>query len=79
MDDNERKLLRITYSLYRQEWHKPDLKLLCRLSLRNEDKVKVAVKGLIERGYIESKDGMIRVIEAWERKPREPAKWVPMD
>lgn len=52
LDDTSRKVLRILFNLYRGEIFYLDVELISRYSFRSEERVKDAVKKLIELEYL---------------------------
>lgn len=62
LSDIERKVLRILYNLYQQNWIRPDLARVSQFSQRSEQRVRAAVKGLIAAGYIEIKENRMRIL-----------------
>ncbi|PYI57005.1 hypothetical protein DLM86_00725 [Paenibacillus flagellatus] len=81
LTDCERKVLRVLHSLYGQAWSVPDIKRICRFTLRREDQVRRAITGLIEARYVELRDGQIRVIHGSEliiakAEPAKPSPWL---
>jgi|GEM_PF-3349469 len=52
LDDTSRKVLRILFNLYRGDIFYLDIELISRYSNRSEERVKAAVKKLIELEYL---------------------------
>lgn len=75
LDDTTRKVLRILYNSYRQEWARVDLDRLQHLSGRSRQQVETALRELAEKGYIEHREGLTRVLEGWERQPKPERHW----
>lgn len=81
LPDLERKTLRVLASLYGSNWVRPDLLRVAKLSQRDERRVRSAVKVLVASGYIEIKDGQMRIIHAFDLAHRQqpvtgPSPWV---
>lgn len=76
MQDTERKILRILWNLYQNNWSRPDLEHICRLSVRPRHQVRSCIKKLVETGYIEVQPGALRVIQSREQ---ELPRWRPMN
>lgn len=74
LDDTPRKILRILYHLYQQQWVVPDLARVSQFSLRSEDRVRDAIKGLRAAGYVEIAEGKMRIIRPGEPDPEKPQK-----
>lgn len=66
LSDTDRKVLRILFNIYRNNWSRPDLDQLCRLSGRPPQQVRAAVKTLIQERYVELDRQFVRVVRAWE-------------
>lgn len=66
LNDDERKILRVLFNLYRQDWVQLNLDDLCRYTGRSPGRVKAATRNLIEKKFIEVKDKEMRIIKAWE-------------
>lgn len=64
LSDNERKILRIIWSLYQNEPFHPSIDQLRRMSQRSESQVRKAIRGLLDQGYITEKG--FKVIYGWE-------------
>lgn len=67
MRDAERKLLRILINKYRYEWQKPRLDELSRYAQRDKTTVRAALVRLIDDGYVETKEGLVRVVPEWKQ------------
>jgi hypothetical protein len=72
LEDTPRKILRVLYHLYQQNWVVPDIARVSLVSLRSEERVRNAIKGLKDTGYIEIKDGKMRIIRPEETEPEKP-------
>jgi hypothetical protein len=75
LEDTPRKILRILYHLHQQNWVRPDIVLVSRLSLRSEDRVREAIKSLRSQGYVEISEGKMRILipEEPEMMTEKPA------
>ena len=71
LEDTPRKILRVLYHLYQQNWVRPDIARVSQLSQRSEDRVREALKGLRDIGYIEVKDGKMRILIPEEPEPQK--------
>ncbi|EFM10187.1 conserved hypothetical protein [Paenibacillus curdlanolyticus YK9] len=67
LDDTARKVLRILFNSYRQEWSRIDLKRLRHLSGRSKELTDQALRELLKEGFIEHQNGLVRVINGWEQ------------
>lgn len=53
LEDTERKILRILWTLYKHDWVRPDIEKISRLSVRPANRVRSAIKALDLKDYIE--------------------------
>lgn len=67
LEDTQRKILRVLYHLYQQNWVVPDIARVSQFSQRSEDRVREAIKALRAAGYVEIGAGRMRII-----RPGEP-------
>lgn len=72
LEDTPRKILRVLYHLYQQNWVVPDIARVSQLSLRSEDRVREAIKALRAAGYVEIGAGKMRIIRPEEQEPEKP-------
>jgi len=62
LEDTQRKILRVLYHLYQQNWVRPDIARVSHFSQRSTDRVREAIKGLRAAGFVEIADGKMRII-----------------
>jgi hypothetical protein len=79
LEDTPRKILRVLYHLYQQNWVVPDIARVSQFSQRAEDRVREAIVALRAAGYVEIAAGKMRIIRPGEleltpEKPTEPPK-----
>jgi SOS-response transcriptional repressor LexA len=70
LEDTPRKVLNILYSLYRQNWVRPDIAHIARIAVRSEDRVRDAIKMLRAAGFVEIVNGKMRIVRAVEDEPK---------
>jgi hypothetical protein len=73
LEDTQRKILRVLYHLYQQNWVRPDISRVSQFSLRSEDRVREAIIALRAAGYVEFAKGKMRIIRPEETEPEKPA------
>jgi uncharacterized NAD(P)/FAD-binding protein YdhS len=77
LEDTPRKILRVLYNLYQQNWVRPDIAWISQISLRSEERVREAIKALRATGFVEIAEGKMRILIPEEpdlHKPPEPPK-----
>ncbi|TNJ68251.1 hypothetical protein FE784_00900 [Paenibacillus hemerocallicola] len=79
LEDTQRKILRVLYHLYQQQWVRPDIDRVSHFSQRSVDRVREAIKELRTAGYVEIAEGKMRILIPGDpelEKPRtvEPPK-----
>ncbi|MEY9096304.1 hypothetical protein [Paenibacillus sp. RC84] len=75
LPDIERRVLRILYNFANNHGRMPDLTELETMSGSNQEKLKQALSGLREKGYIMGdKLSEVKIIEAWPREKKEETK-----
>jgi SOS-response transcriptional repressor LexA len=75
LEDTQRKILRVLYHLYQQQWVRPDIARVSQFSLRSEERVREAIKALRAAGYVEIPEGKMRIIRPGEpeiERPQQP-------
>ncbi len=77
LDDTDRKVLRVLWSIQRDSWAKVDEKRITRMAVRSPGQVRASLRRLLEEEYIQRhmESGMMRVIEPHDRRPLEPEKY----
>jgi predicted transcriptional regulator len=71
LEDAQRKILRVLYHLYQQNWVVLDIARVSQFSLRSEERVREAIKALRAAGYVEIAEGRMRIIRPEEPEPKK--------
>ncbi|MEF3309329.1 hypothetical protein PV433_10470 [Paenibacillus sp. GYB004] len=75
LEDTPRKILRVLYHLYQQNWVRPDIARVSQFSQRSEKRVREAIKALRVAGFVEIAEGKLRILKPDVLEP-EPEKTV---
>lgn len=65
LSDTERKVFQIIRNRYRYNWHRPDPEWVAEKAIRDLGPVKMAMRKLLDNGYLETKEGLIRVAKGY--------------